>query len=300
MKIKAVFCIFLFFIGTAGQAQFSGNGNSLLGALGRSEKDSVVAMLMEQVKANPDLAGLKMEMEGKKLIAFTLYNEKNKEHARYPGPWPFGLDSNTNKEVISFAFGAPEKADEKEQCYDYALPGVEIQFFFKRDRLLQARFAWSAPYREAGKPVQMSEIQDYINRKFRKRIYANGDCVEGNCKDGHGSMIWRNQLKYTGDFKHKFAHGKGRIDYPKGGYYEGEFKWGYPHGEGIEVNASGRKWEGHFSYGERDGDGILTLPDGTVMKGAYSNKKMNGEWQITYSSGQQVTVTYVDGKLIKD
>ncbi len=300
MKRKAILYLSLIFISFAGRAQFPEGGNKLLVALGRNTGDSVVAAMNELVKADPKAAGITLEMDGKKLLAFTLFNVKNKEHARYAGVWPFGLDSNTNKEIISFAFGAPEKADEKEQRYEYELPGVEMQFQFKHGQLSEARFAWSESYRKAGKPVQLREIQDYINRKFRKRIYANGDCVEGDCKDGHGSMIWRNQLKYTGDFKHKFAHGQGRIDYPKGGYYEGEFKWGYPHGKGVEVSASGQKWEGPFSYGERDGEGTLTLPDGTVMKGSYSNKKMNGEWQITYPSGQQVTVTYLDGKLIKD
>ncbi len=300
MKTKALLYVLLIFISFSVRAQFPDGGNKLLTALGRSSDDSVVAALNALAEADPKAAGLTLKTEGGKLLAFTLFNVKSKEHERYGGVWPFGLDSNTNKEILSFAFGAPEKVDEKEGFYEYELPGVDMKFRFKQDLLTEARFAWSASYREAGKPVQLREIQDYINRKFRKRIYANGDCVDGNCKDGHGSMVWRNQLKYEGDFKHKFAHGRGRIDYPKGGYYEGAFKWGYPHGQGVEVNASGQKWEGHFSYGERDGEGTLTLPDGTIMKGAYSNKKMNGEWQITYPSGQQVTVKYMDGKLIKE
>lgn len=300
MKTKAILSLLLIFISYAGRAQFPEDGNKLLVALGRSTEDSLVAAMTALTETDPIAAGMKLETEGGKLLAFTLFNVKSKEHNRYEGVWPFGLDSNTNQEIVSFAFGAPEKTDKKEEVYEYELPGVVMQFHFKRNQLTEARFAWSAAYREAGKPVQLREIQDYINRKFRKRIYANGNCTEGDCKDGHGSMVWRNQLKYEGDFKHKFAHGRGRIDYPKGGYYEGAFKWGYPHGQGVEVNASGQKWEGHFSYGERDGEGTLTLPDGTTMKGKYSNKKMNGEWQITYPSGQQVTVTYIDGKPIKN
>ncbi len=299
MNFKLLFILF-FLSAFSLKAQFSQNGNELLTALGRTDKDSLVASLVAQVKEDPKNAGMDLKVENGKLVQFTLYNRANKEHKRFSGAWPFAFDSNTTRELVSFAFGAPEKVDNEKNSLRYELPGVDMTLFFSGDILEKARFDWSEGYREAGKSVQIYEIQDYINRKFRKRIYANGECREGNCKDGKGEMEWRNQLKYRGDFKHKFAHGQGRAEYPKGGYYEGEFKWGYPHGQGVEVTAEGQKWEGGFAYGERDGEGTLTLPDGIVMKGRYEKGKMNGPWIIRYPSGQEVTIQYLDGKLMKN
>jgi hypothetical protein len=72
-------------------------------------------------------------------------------------------------------------------------------------------------------------------------------CIYGDCKEGYGIYVYKDNTKYQGDFKEGLADGEGICLYQNGDYYIGQ-------------------WTKH-SY---DGIGMLQFEDGT---------RMNGEWQ---------------------
>lgn len=68
------------------------------------------------------------------------------------------------------------------------------------------------------------------------RDYGKEYCIEGNCWNGNGSVIYFHGLHYRGDFKDGKAHGKG-IEYDANNRkkYTGGFKEGRFHGMGVKI-----------------------------------------------------------------
>ena len=63
-----------------------------------------------------------------------------------------------------------------------------------------------------------------------------GKCLEGNCKNGRGTMIFSDGTKYIGQFKSGKWHGRGTLTFPDGNKYAVEFKDGMQRREGNWIN----------------------------------------------------------------
>ncbi|MCI4649011.1 caspase family protein, partial [Phaeodactylibacter sp.] len=75
-------------------------------------------------------------------------------------------------------------------------------------------------------------------------------CISGDCRNGTGTYIFKNDNKYTGTFKDGYPHGKGTIIYANGERYEGELKMGYLSGHGVLFTNTGEQRSGIWHNGE--------------------------------------------------
>lgn len=92
----------------------------------------------------------------------------------------------------------------------------------------------------------------YWNDVQKEKEYKkeNG-CIDGDCEDGQGVYIYRNETKYKGYFKGSTANGKGICYYADGDIYLGNWK-----------------------FHNFDGEGIMYKNDGTVEKGLWRNGEL--------------------------
>ncbi|MEM9991849.1 MAG: caspase family protein [Bacteroidota bacterium] len=110
--------------------------------------------------------------------------------------------------------------------------GKGIFYYINGDRI---QGTW-----KAGKYLEDGAI---VSNKKRK------GCVEGNCKNGTGQYVFRDEANYTGGFKNYKLHGEGKLTYPNGDRYEGAFKDGQFHGVGTLYRTNSEKMEGYWQEG---------------------------------------------------
>ncbi len=120
-------------------------------------------------------------------------------------------------------------------------------------------------------------------------------CLEGNCVDGYGKMIFKG-YEYEGQWKNKKPNGKGRLKTPTGNIITGN-GWidGRLQGEGEEVYPSGRKYVGEFKDTKYHGQGTDTYPDGRVYCGEFANGIPGGKGQMTDPEGSVYEGDVVNG-----
>lgn len=123
--------------------------------------------------------------------------------------------------------------------------------------------------------------QNVENADFNQSVnvvkieYENGDTYEGEYLD------------------HKF-HGKGKFT-SKVMKYDGNWKEGYPHGKGTETWKSGAIYKGFFHFGEKWGQGSYLWPNQNLYEGMWAKDLMNGKGQIRYPNGDVLRGTFVQG-----
>ena len=144
-------------------------------------------------------------------------------------------------------------------------------------------------------------------------------CVEGDCVNGKGTMIYSTGHKYLGEFEEEKRHGQGIIYMPGGRTFEGQFQhnapikgtYTYPdgrvfigqwefferNGQGTLKYPDGRIYEGEFKSGLRNGKGVMTWPDGRRYEGEFVRGKRTGKGIVTYPDGRVYTGDFKDGEL---
>ena len=88
---------------------------------------------------------------------------------------------------------------------------------------------------------------------------SEGTCIQGNCKNGYGIIIFDDGSVYEGQWKKGLFDGMGKLIFPSSSSYTGEFKKGLMHG-----------------YGK------INLPNGSEKK----CEVINGEIQVDESTRQ--------------
>lgn len=78
---------------------------------------------------------------------------------------------------------------------------------------------------------------------------VNAQCVSGNCINGNGKFVYKDQSTYEGKFKNRMADGYGVCRYSNGKIYEGEWKNHTYHGKGILTFPSGKQRSGQWVRG---------------------------------------------------
>ncbi len=60
-----------------------------------------------------------------------------------------------------------------------------------------------------------------------------GECTEGDCENGRGTMVFPDGTKYKGGFKAGRRSGQGTYTYSDGGNYTGEWRDNLRHGKEL-------------------------------------------------------------------
>jgi hypothetical protein len=148
---------------------------------------------------------------------------------------------------------------------------------------------------------------------------ANADrCIEGDCVNGKGTMVYSTGHKYTGEFKNGLRHGEGFMAMPGGRTLKGQFQYNaafegtytYPdgkvytghweirerNGRGAMKYPDGRRYEGDFKSGLRHGKGIMTWPSGRRYEGDFVRSQRTGKGTMTYPDGRVYSGDFADGE----
>lgn len=74
-------------------------------------------------------------------------------------------------------------------------------------------------------------------------------CIEGDCRNGYGIYIFKDNAKYLGDFRNGQPHGQGIVEYTNGEKYEGEMRDGAFAGRGTLYMTDGNELVGYWDKG---------------------------------------------------
>ena len=94
-------------------------------------------------------------------------------------------------------------------------------------------------------------------------IGLSGQCLEGDCVNGKGTLINSDNNLYVGTFKNGKLNGKGVCHFSWGTKYVGEFTNGNFNGEGIYYYPEGTIEQGIWE------DGVLTVPNKKVQNSKF-------------------------------
>jgi hypothetical protein len=123
-------------------------------------------------------------------------------------------------------------------------------------------------------------------------IYAQ--CVEGNCKNGTGTMIYPDQSQYVGLFENGLRK-QGIFKYKSGDVYEGGFTKNKREGYGKYIYNSGEEYNGYYSE-DLKVFGIYKFKSGNEYTGQFENNKFHGFGILTKASGGKIEGEWVNGQ----
>jgi len=145
------------------------------------------------------------------------------------------------------------------------------------------------------------------------------ECVEGDCINGRGTLVFDTGHKYTGGFKDGVRQGEGILlmpggrkivgvwedneiksgtyTEPDGTVYEGQWMFRERNGQGTLTFPDGRKYVGEFKSDQRNGQGTMFFPDGRKYVGDFLSGKRTGTGTMTYPDGRVYTGEFEDGEM---
>ncbi|HSH13046.1 MAG TPA: hypothetical protein VLA15_04830, partial [Desulfurivibrionaceae bacterium] len=112
-----------------------------------------------------------------------------------------------------------------------------------------------------GQVLWISAKGDTDSREYRDGARL-GKCLEGDCFNGTGLIMYSDESIYVGEFVE--------------GHRQGEGKWSKP---------AGPKYEGTWTGDEITGTGTMTYPDGSFYTGGVREGKQQGRGTYTYTDG---------------
>lgn len=117
-------------------------------------------------------------------------------------------------------------------------------------------------------------------------------------QNGYGTLIWADNSKYVGCFKHGLAEGDGTY-YSKDGnvIYQGNLKNGLFHGYGY-YSFNSTQYIGDFENGLPEGKGIYKSPQDWSYEGYFKQGVFDGEGTVTDEFGNKFTGTWEQGKRV--
>lgn len=104
-------------------------------------------------------------------------------------------------------------------------------------------------------------------------------------KNGDGTVTYKNNSTYTGQFQNSMRHGQGTLLLTDGTKYESEWRNDERHGKGKENCPDGTTFVGTYAKGMRHGVGEMTWPEGSKYSGQFERGRANGEGELLRTDG---------------
>ena len=141
---------------------------------------------------------------------------------------------------------------------------------------------------------------------FLLPLHVFAECIEGNCTDGKGTMIYPQVpgRKYAGQFKNSNRDGKGTFIYSDGttsGHlkqYEGEWEEDKPSGKGSLTFFDGRIFVGDLKSETAVTKGSATY-GGREMPATYRKVVISAQGTMFYPDGSKKVGEFKDDKFYK-
>ena len=124
----------------------------------------------------------------------------------------------------------------------------------------------------------------------------SAQCLEGDCKNGHGTYQFENGNKYVGDFRRAIMNGKGTLYFTNGNRYNGDWVGGFREGVGIYYFSNGNVYTGYFKKNKFSGQGTMTFASGNKYTGSWENDQPHGMGTYAFSGGDRYEGSLKFGK----
>jgi SH3-like domain-containing protein len=121
-------------------------------------------------------------------------------------------------------------------------------------------------------------------------------CVQGDCKNGQGTVVLQDGRRYVGEFKDGVRSGRGLMTFPDGTKYLGDWKDDKPFGQGTLTSVGKFEYAGEFYNGVRHGQGNLETIDGKKYAGQWQNDVPHGQGKIIYPDGGEFVGQFENGR----
>ena len=123
---------------------------------------------------------------------------------------------------------------------------------------------------------------------------ATGECIEGDCQSGHGTMLFADGATYVGNWSSGQFNGIGKFQ-TESSTYSGHFLKGKLHGQGRKEWSAGA-YEGSFNEGDYEGVGTMKYSNGDVYEGEWEANKQHGKGEYRYLDGNYYRGEWANGK----
>jgi len=129
--------------------------------------------------------------------------------------------------------------------------------------------------------------------------FSDGSSYEGRLEDGHkvghGTYIWANGQRYSGNWLNDLPDGEGELISSGGDRYTGGFIKGRRQGQGRVVYSDKSEYNGTWRDDLPSGAGVIRFIDGDVYDGQVVAGKQSGDGTLTRRNGDRYTGSWQDG-----
>ena len=140
--------------------------------------------------------------------------------------------------------------------------------------------------------TENEKIKKYVELNVAKLIKISyyplsrfSKCINGQCKNGRGTLILPNKTVYTGEFQRGLMHGYGKITFPDQSGYKGSWSNDKMYGEGVLTYPDGAVYTGRVSRNVRHGHGYMAFPKGMKFEGEFRNDMRHGPGKRIFPDG---------------